>query len=92
MRRILMLGTAAACAAILVTAGMTRPAEAAQCTFAAFSPLQGKFHSSIEGHAFAVKKKNACKRAKRRCIRKLRRAWDKGQAQSFGCIELGQAR
>lgn len=91
MRRLATLTIAAACAGILVTAGMTGPADAAQCTFRAFSPLQGKFHSSIEGHAFAVKKKNACKRAERRCIRKLRRAWDKGRAQSFGCRELGQA-
>lgn len=89
MKRIFIAGCAAA--ALLFAAGMTSPAAAAQCTFTAFSPLQGKFHSSIEGHAFAVKKKNACKRAKRRCIRKLRRAWNNGQAQSFGCIELGQA-
>lgn len=91
MKRMSIAGWAAA-AALLFAAATTHPAAAAQCTFTAFSPLQGKFHSSIEGHAFAVKKKNACKRAKRRCIRKLRRAWNDGRAQGFGCVELGQAR
>ncbi len=92
MRRVLVVGIAAALAAIVLSTGTIRSADAAWCGFQAHSPLLGKFHSSIKGEAHAVKKSRACKRAKRRCIRKLRRAWSKGQAQTFGCIKLVQAR
>ena len=81
MFRRLLLATAA----VVLLNGVTTPASAANCWFVAFNPWTGDLARSIDGYASGIKKSGACRRAERRCNRKLRRAWNKGQAQSYGC-------
>ena len=92
MKPLSVAAAAAALSAVLQTAGMTTPASAAWCGYHAYSPLLGKVHSGIQGNAYAARKSTSCKRAERRCIRKLRRAWNRGEAQSYGCIRIEQER
>jgi hypothetical protein len=84
MFRRLLLATAA----VVLLNGVPTPASAANCWFVAFNPWTGDLARSIDGYAGGVKKSGACRRAERRCNRKLRRAWNKGQAQSYGCRNM----
>jgi hypothetical protein len=76
-----------AVAAILLTASMTTLAEAKWCVFAAVNPFTKKISSDINGAGTGLEK-GACRRAERRCLRKLRKAWKKGKAQQFACKRL----
>lgn len=78
----------AAAGALLLNVGVTTSADAARCTYFAFNPWTNDVSSSIRGSAIGA---GACRRAKRRCVRKLRSAWSNGQAQQFGCVKEGQA-
>jgi hypothetical protein len=75
-----------AAATVLLAVPMTTPANAAKCFYAARNPFTLKVSSDITGFGRAIKQSNACNRAERECIRKLRKAWKKGKAQQFGCV------
>jgi hypothetical protein len=81
MFRRLLLATAS----VVLLNGVATPASAANCWFVAFDPWSREMARSIDGYASGIKKSGACRRAERRCNRKLRQAWNKGQARSYGC-------
>lgn len=84
MFRRLLLATAS----VVLLNGLATPASAANCWFVAFDPWSREMARSIDGYASGIKKSGACRRAERRCNRKLRQAWNKGQAQSYGCRNI----
>jgi hypothetical protein len=65
---------------------MTTLANASECFYAARNPFTLKVSNDITGFGRAIKQSNACNRAERECLRKLRKAWKKGKAQQFGCV------
>jgi len=65
------------------------PAAAKDCWYQGFNPFTHAISSDIKGHGHAIKESRACKRAKRHCLNKLRRAWKKGKAQQFACRKIG---
>jgi hypothetical protein len=67
---------------------MTTPADAKDCWYQGFNPFTKAISSDIKGHGVGTAK-GACRRAKRKCLRKLRKAWAKGKAQQFGCRKIG---
>jgi hypothetical protein len=76
-----------AAAAVLLTAPMTTPANAGKCWYAAVNPFSQKVSNDITGIGRGVWLSNACERAKSKCLRKLRKAWNKGKAQQFACVK-----
>lgn len=74
----------AAGAAALLTGSMTGPATAASCLYVAINPFTQQISDDIRGRSVGTQK-GACRRAKRYCLNKLRRAWKKGKAQQFAC-------
>jgi hypothetical protein len=74
----------AAGAAALLTGSMTGPATAASCLYVAINPITQQISDDIRGRSVGTQK-GACRRAKRYCLNKLRRAWKKGKAQQFAC-------
>ena len=90
MRRISAVGAAIAVAGFLAV-GVPTVANAASCHFYAFNPWTKASSWSIHGSAYGVKKSRVCKRAKRRCLKRLRRAWNKGEFQSYRCEKMVQA-
>jgi hypothetical protein len=74
----------AAGAAALLIGSMTGPATAASCLYVAFNPFTQQLSDDIHGRSIGTQK-GACRRAKRYCLNKLRRAWKKGKAQQFAC-------
>jgi hypothetical protein len=84
-RRLLL----AAAPAVLLTIPVTTSAHAKDCWFQGFNPFSGAISSDIKGHGIGIKESNACKRAKRKCLNKLRKAWKKGKAQQFACRKIG---
>ena len=85
MFRKLLLATATG---VLLVAPMTTSADAKDCWYQAFNPFTHEISSDIKGHGVGTEK-GACRRAKRKCLRKLRHAWDKGKAQQFACRRIG---
>lgn len=79
-----LLAAAALSALLLVPLG-TAPAHAMWCTYSGHNPFTGQWDDSISGTAVGISEKRVCKRAKKRCVRDLRRAWNKGRANGFGC-------
>jgi hypothetical protein len=71
-------------AAVLLTASMTTPAVAKQCLFVAIN------QPDIRGVGNGLSQRAACRRAERRCLGNLRRAWQKGKAQQLGCKRIDQ--
>jgi hypothetical protein len=76
---------------IVITAALTPSANAKDCWYQGVNSFtQPKTISSdIKGHGIGLKMSRACKRAKRHCLTKLRRAWKKGKAQHFACMRVG---
>jgi hypothetical protein len=74
--------------ASLLTATITTPAAAKDCWYQAVNPFTHEISSDIKGHGVGTEK-GACRRAKRKCLRKLRHAWNKGKAQQFACRRIG---
>jgi hypothetical protein len=66
------------------------PAEAGRksCLYQAFDRFANRTVNQISGHATAAKQSWACNRARRRCLRELRKAWDRGMAQRAGCVRF----
>ena len=62
---------------VVAVAASTEPAEAGRksCEFRAFDRFSRVSIPGIKGNAKALKRSWACNRAKRRCQRKLRKAW-----------------
>jgi hypothetical protein len=75
----------AAGAAALLTGALTGPATAKSCLYVAFNPFTQQLSDDIAGRSVGITQKGACRRAKRYCLNKLRRAWKKGKAQQFAC-------
>jgi hypothetical protein len=90
MRLIFTPRAALAVIALVIGAG-TSPASAASCHFLAESAWGGP-NIGIYGSASVGTKKATCRRAKRRCLRKLMRAWKEGKAQGYACVEMRQAK
>jgi len=82
-----LLGVAAIAAALSFSSG---PAEAGRksCLYQAYDRFAKRTVHQIKGHATAVKQSWACNRARRRCLRDLRKAWDRGMAQRAGCVRF----
>jgi hypothetical protein len=74
----------AGAAAALLTGSLTGPATAASCLYVAINPFTQKVSDDIRGRSVGTQK-GACRRAKRYCLNKLKRAWKKGKAQQFAC-------
>lgn len=72
----------------VVAAANAIPAQAATCSFFA-SPVEGKHHG-LFAKAVASKMSTACKRAKRKCERRLNRARRKGKVanRSIQCRRM----
>ena len=66
------------------------PAEAGRksCLYQAFDRFANRTVHQIKGHGKAAKKSWACNRARRKCQRALRKAWDRGLAQRAGCVQF----
>ena len=71
-------------AAALLTGSMTGPATAKSCLYVAINPFTQQISDDIRARSVGTQK-GACRRAKRYCLNKLRRAWKKGKAQQFMC-------
>jgi hypothetical protein len=78
---------AAGAVAALLTGSMTGPATAASCLYVAINPFTQQISVDIRGRSVGTQK-GACRRAKRYCLNKLRRAWKKGKAQQFACKRI----
>jgi hypothetical protein len=74
---------------VVLTTSMITAAHAKSCWFQGFNPFSKDISEKIKGHGYAIKQSNACNRAKRECLRKLRKAWKKGKAQQYACIRIG---
>jgi hypothetical protein len=66
------------------------PAEAGRksCLYQAYDRFAKRTVHQIKGHATAARQSWACNRARRRCLRDLRKAWDRGMAQRAGCVRF----
>ena len=66
------------------------PAEAGRksCTYQAYDRFANRTVHQIKGEGRAAKKSWACNRARRKCQRALRKAWDRGLAQRAGCVRF----
>lgn len=64
------------------------PAQAATCLYQAFDRFANRTVHQIKGEGRAARTSRACKRARRRCLRALRKAWDRGMAQRAGCVRF----
>ncbi len=72
---------------ILITAASV--AQAAQCGYRVKNAF-GTTTSTpyIVGNGFAAKKKTACKRAKRQCMRRLQRHLKNHHGVGLGCVQV----
>jgi hypothetical protein len=75
--------------AVVFATSTINSANAKSCWFQGFNPFSKDISEKIKGHGYAMKQSNACNRAKRECLRKLRKAWKEGKAQQYGCIRIG---
>ncbi len=73
MKSLIVAAGAAAISLTMLTSTST-PASAAYCFYKAIK-LEGVQLGHIQGYANAFKLKNACKRARRECNRRLERAY-----------------
>lgn len=81
-----------AVAALLSVTAFTPAAHAAQCNYHVVNTFGGSA-PNITGWGAAFKKKNACKRAKDACLRKLRKHWKKHgsnnlQGSGLKCVRV----
>jgi hypothetical protein len=84
----MMLLAAGAMMFIVGNAFTASPAEAVLCVYSA----NNGFNTVVQGIATGVRKKGACRRAKRRCERKLRRAKYGRGTETPKCREIGEAK
>jgi hypothetical protein len=77
----------AGAAAVLLTGSLTGPATAASCLYVAINPFTQKISDDIRARSVGTQK-GACRRAKRWCLNKLRKAWKDGKAQQFACKRI----
>ena len=88
------LAIAAATVAVGLTfaAGAPTPANAAYCTYVAVKYDGGSFGYNIKGNGNAFKRKKACVRARRKCNRRLERAYrnpKKHIPRGVSCVRVG---
>jgi len=92
MKPLGIVAITAVCFVLGMSAAMVEPAHAGRksCAFIPFNHFsQEKASASFLTIGRARKQGTACKRAKNKCLRKLRRAWKKGNLQQFACLRTG---
>ena len=86
-----LLMTLAAMSTFIVSVAISaQPAEAGRksCVYRGYDRFTKLVAAGVSGHAKAAKKKWACNRAKRKCLRSLRKAWKHGGAQRASCVRF----
>jgi hypothetical protein len=73
----------AAPVAILLT---TTRADA--CLFVGIDPVTKEISSGVHSRGFGVNESGACRRAERKCLRKLKAAWNNTKVQQFTCKRI----
>ena len=93
MKRISTLIASAALGVVLLSGGAANQAQAAGCYYKLHQDGVGILHKgfSLQGYGHAAKVKTACKRAEKKCNRRLKRARKKhqlprGNARDFRCV------
>ncbi len=95
MKSLLMLAATAALGLVAISAS-TAPASAAGCYYRLYHDGHGVVtgNLSIQGYATAIKRENACDRARRECNRRFERARKRGEVPRAGprelrCVRMG---
>ena len=82
------LGFAAAGALLLSI--VSTPGHAKECWYQGYNRFTQHTSLEIKGHGVGTQK-GACRRAQRKCLNKLRRAWKHGKAQQYACTRVGNS-
>lgn len=69
---------------LLVTS--TTPAEA--CLFVGINPVTKETSPGVISRSLGATEKGACRRAERRCLRKLKALWRNSKVQYFACKRI----